>query len=193
MYSHQFLQLKSNVIRLLGNLDSRLTYHNVTHTLDVTEMAEKIARAENITNEKTLFLLKVAALYHDTGFLKVYKGHEEKSCTIFLEETRSYSFSQEDNDLILGLIMATRIPQNPKTHLQQIICDADLDYLGREDFSVIAENLFQESVNYGFVTSKEEWDDIQLNFIKNHHYHTLTSKQWREPVMQKHYSMLATH
>ena len=35
---------------------------------------------------------------------------------------------------------ATKIPQTPLTKLEEIICDADLDYLGREDFFEISRS-----------------------------------------------------
>ena len=47
--------------------------------------------------------------------------------------------------------MATEIPQNPKTHLEMIMCDADLDYLGRYDFETISNNLYTEFLDFGFV------------------------------------------
>jgi hypothetical protein len=42
------------------------------------------------------------------------------------------------------LIHVTEIPHKPLNHLQEIICDADLDYLGRNDFQEIADNLKAE-------------------------------------------------
>jgi uncharacterized protein len=69
--------IKSHILSILRNgLSKELTYHTVNHTRDVLEQAERIAKAENITNEEDLFLLKVACLYHDSGFLYTYAGHE---------------------------------------------------------------------------------------------------------------------
>ena len=49
-------------------------YHNPAHTLYVLEKVVEIGEKENIP-EKELFLIKVAALYHDSGFTKSRKDH----------------------------------------------------------------------------------------------------------------------
>ena len=82
--------------------------------------------------------------------------------------------------------MVTKIPQQPKNLLQRIICDADLDYLGRNDFEVIGEKLRQEFLVYGVVQTEEEWDRLQLKFLTSHKYHTASSQHMREPVKQMH-------
>ena len=46
------------------------------------------------------------------------------------EELPKFGLSEKDIELICGMIMATKIPQNPKTKLEKIIADADLEYLG---------------------------------------------------------------
>ncbi|WP_233218958.1 HD domain-containing protein [Adhaeribacter arboris] len=70
------------IAKLTAGLSERLTYHHVNHTLDVLEQSERIARLEKIIAEEDIFLLKIGALYHDSGFLNTYQGHEEKSCEI---------------------------------------------------------------------------------------------------------------
>src|SRR5688572_7871887 len=101
--------IKENLIDKLKDLDPRLSYHNVQHTLDVVSQAERIAVTENITDERELYLLKIAALYHDSGFLKIYDGHEEVSCAIFLEDARDFDLSEDEKELIRELIMVTKI------------------------------------------------------------------------------------
>ena len=178
---------------MLEALDPRLTYHNISHTLDVTQAIENIALQEEISDERTIFLLKTAALFHDTGFLCTYKGHESMSCSIFLSETKDLPLSESERLIVTDLIMATRTPQKPTTHLQSIMCDADLDYLGREDFPSISERLFTEFLNYGFIANKEEWNELQLAFLQAHHYHTHTSKIGREPLKKQYLLQMAVH
>lgn len=184
--------IKQTVLTMLRGLDAHLTYHNIDHTIDVFTHAKRIAREEKITSEKELFLLQVAALYHDTGFLKKYKNHEEESCSFFLKDASGYSFTQTEERIVLGLINATRLPQTPRTHLEAILCDADLDYLGREDFLPISNNLEKEFLYFNIIQSEEEFKHLQLHFIQNHRYHTTASQQLREPVKQKHLFHLKT-
>jgi uncharacterized protein len=184
MYEEQFMTIKALVLRKLEGLSKHLTYHDINHTLDVVRHSERIAREENITDERKIHLLKVAALFHDSGFLYTYKQHEERSCDIFLEHSEGFDFTQEEKDLITGLIMVTKIPQMPQTLLQQVICDADLDYLGREDFFDIGDNLRKEFLHYNIVESNEEWDRLQHKFLTTHQYHTASSRRDREPYKQ---------
>jgi predicted metal-dependent HD superfamily phosphohydrolase len=180
----QFQNIKALVSDKLNGLNPNLTYHNEEHTMDVVKQCERIAKDEGIEDGTELFLLKVAALYHDTGFLKTYFSHEEMSCRIFMEDAALFNFSEEDKDLVKSLIMATRLPQTPKTLLEKIICDADLDYLGRTDFFTIGEGLRTEFMRYSIIHSDKEWEELQVKFLTNHRYHTESSRRCREDQKQ---------
>lgn len=170
-----------HVILKLKDLSPALSYHSIDHTIDVIRQCERIAKDEGI-NEKELYLLKVAALYHDTGFLETYANHELKSCSIFEEDNKRFHFNDSEKELITGLIMATKVPQKPRTLLQKIICDADLDYLGRNDFTEISQRLKNEFMHYGLVSDEMSWKKLQQTFLRDHHYHTRSSLLQREPV-----------
>lgn len=183
--------IQSNIISKLRNgLSKDLTYHTVQHTLDILKNAERIAGNENINGEEDLFLLKVACLYHDSGFLVTYKGHEEESCNLAKKDLPVFDLSKKQVEIICGLIMATKIPQSPGNKMEEIICDADLDYLGTADFFTISNNLFLELKKRGLVHSKNEWDSVQARFLKQHHYFTSTSKKLREQQKLKHLKMI---
>jgi predicted metal-dependent HD superfamily phosphohydrolase len=83
------------------------------------------------------------------------------------------------------LIHATEIPHKPINKLQEIICDADLDYLGRSDFERIADNLRKELTEMGKITSRKEWDAIQVNFLKQHQFFTTTAIESRQKKKQE--------
>ena len=186
----EFENLKQKVLtRLEKELPENLTYHSVAHTIDVFEKSEEIALKERITNHEDLLLLKTAALYHDNGFLEAYIGHEEKSCSIMFEQVNS-SFSETELNMICGMIMATKIPQTPLNLLEQIICDADLDYLGREDFYPVSNFLRLEFFAYNIVKSEKEWEEKQILFFEKHHYFTETSNNKRNSEKQQRLSEL---
>jgi len=182
--------VQKKVLAMLDGLSPHLTYHSKTHTLDVIKQSQRIAAAENITDARELLLLKFAALFHDTGFLEVYANHEAKGCEIFLEITAGLGFTEEEKSIVQGLIMATKIPQLPQTHLQQVICDADLDYLGREDFYTIGDTLRKEFLHYNIVSNNEDWEKLQLNFLSHHQYHTAASRHTRDTLKQYHLAQL---
>jgi len=185
----EFDVIKHTVYSMLHKLDPKLTYHSMEHTMDVVEQSERIAKEEGISGND-LWLLKVAALYHDTGFLRKYHNHEEMSCEIFSENSVRFQFTEEEKEKIKGIIMATKIPQKPHTILERIICDADLDYLGRKDFFTIGDELRKEFLTYGIISNDEEWEKLQLTFLKNHCYHTVSSQKQREGAKQEHIQQL---
>ena len=175
-----FQKLKRKVVRMLSMHSSpKLGYHNVKHTLDVLEHCERIALAEGIDNKEQLLQLRIAALYHDSGFLYVYQNHEEKSCEIAQEDLRLTGVDKKTLKGIFSLIMATKVPQTPKTHLEKILCDADLDYLGRDDFDSISNALKKELFDFGFVKSEGEWNELQIKFLESHQYFTKTANATR--------------
>ena len=186
-----FMLLKRHVVnKLLAGLPQQLTYHNLSHTLDVLKQAENIALAEGFTCPEGLFTLKVAALYHDAGFIDNYFDHEAQGCRVAQQELPSFGFSIAQVDRICGMIMATKIPQSPQSHQEQIICDADLDYLGREDFTEIAQNLYAELLTFQVLAGEDEWNALQLAFLEKHQYFTDYSKENRENAKQAHLASL---
>lgn len=178
-----FQNIRSMVCEKLNGLNPDLSYHNKEHTMDVVKQCERIAMEEGV-EDRDLFLLKIAALYHDTGFLKTYFNHEDMSCRIFMEDAAIFNFSEEDKELVNSLIMATKLPQTPNSLLEKIICDADLDYLGRSDFFTIGEGLRREFLKYSIIQSDNEWDQLQVKFLTTHQYHTESSRRCREGQKQ---------
>ncbi len=177
--------------RLLNEIPAHYKYHSLRHTLDVIEMTIKIGHGEKLT-EAEIDLLKVAALFHDTGYLVERKNHELHSCEVFEEYARKHKFEHQYYDFVKNCIMATCIPQSPQTIHERILCDADLDYLGREDFSEIAEGLFQELIACGDIQDRDQWNELQIKFLGNIIYHTDYSKQYRGPQLAINLSQINT-
>ncbi|MBL7964804.1 MAG: HD domain-containing protein [Flavobacteriales bacterium] len=174
---------------ILGKLSRELpagrTYHCYDHTLDVVRAAESIARQEHIGSED-MDLLRVAALFHDSGFTEQDHDHEEASCRIARKVLPDMGFSGDSVERICAMIMATKIPQTPMDALAGILCDADLDYLGRPDFHRIARTLFEEMKTYGVLSTEREWNELQVRFLERHGYFTRTNLRDRELLKQKH-------
>jgi len=171
--------------RLHTELAPQLSYHGVHHTLDVLEAAMMLAEQEGVEGED-LQLLRLAVLYHDSGFIISNKNHEEISCGLAKEQLPAYGINAESMERIIGMIMATRIPQTANNLLEQIIADADLDYLGRDDFYSIGSTLFAEFKWQGIVSNEEEWNRLQLKFLSSHHYFTSTAIRLRKERKEMH-------
>lgn len=176
-----YLELRKFVIHKLTNqLSPALTYHGVHHVKDVINVCKQYIKRLKIRGREAELLLS-GALIHDIGFLYTYRDHEEKGVEIAKELLPGYAFDKDEIDLISGLILATKVPQVPKTELEKILCDADLDYLGRSDFDPISESLFQELQNVNLLHDRLAWDKIQIKFLDGHYYHTNYAKKYRQP------------
>jgi uncharacterized protein len=171
--------------KLRYELPAGRTYHSLEHTLDVYASAIGIAEREGVNGEG-LTLLKIAALYHDSGFTVQDQEHEAAGCGIVREKLPGFGFTEKQVQWVCDMIMSTSIPQKPKDELGRILCDADLDYLGRNDFERIGSTLFQEMRTYGVLSSEREWNELQVRFLEGHRYFTETNKRLREPVKQRH-------
>src|SRR5690554_6250958 len=73
----------------------------------------------------------------------------------------------------------------PTDILECIMCDSDLDYLGRSDFIPVSNNLYRELKERDMVGSWEDWNRLQLKFISGHQYFTKTAQQLREVNKQQ--------
>jgi predicted metal-dependent HD superfamily phosphohydrolase len=139
---------------------------------------------EGVTDEG-LFLLKSAATYHDAGFVEQYDRNEPVGARLAEEILPKYGYTNQHIETIKELIYVTQIPHQPKNKLEEIICDADLDYLGRDDFHEIADKLRRELREHGKLESDRKWDEIQVQFLTSHRYFTQTAIQTRRPKKLK--------
>jgi hypothetical protein len=171
--------------QLREKLADTLFYHGIHHVMDVVVATANLALQEGVLDEESLLLLKTAALYHDCGFMETYQHHEETGCAIAKTALPGFDYSEDHIQKICGMIMATKIPQSPQTHLERIICDADLDYLGRNDFEPIAQTLFEELRIRNIVPDLRTWNEIQVKFLSAHHYWTESAIRTRAAAKQQ--------
>ena len=172
------------VQQLNHGLDTRFAYHGLRHTLDVIEQSEQIGIAMQCSEEQ-IQILKIASLFHDLGFLNIRKGHEKASSDLFLSASE-HKINDIQRQQISACILATTMPQSPQNLLEQIICDADLDYLGRNDFFEISQDLFHEMHACGEMSDQKTWDEIQVVFLDKHHFHTSFNQSRRNEQKSQH-------
>lgn len=176
----QFEKVKKFILgKLKKELTKNLTYHSLGHIKDVYKAAEGLAKLEKVEGEELTLLLS-AVLFHDSGFLISQKDHERLSCELVRQYLPEFDYTPEQIERIAGMIMATQIPQTPHNLLEKIICDSDLDYLGRDDFFTIGDKLFDELCMYGIIDSENEWNKLQVRFLEKHHYFTDSAKKLRK-------------
>jgi predicted metal-dependent HD superfamily phosphohydrolase len=167
--------------RLERELSPSLSYHNARHTLeDVLPAVERLGRLAMLEDEAQL-LLSTAALFHDTGFLVAFDDHESQSIIIARHKLPALGYSPIQINSIVSIIGATRMPQRPVGRLQELICDADLDLLGRSDFWELNRDLLSETLHFSMnPPSEEAWLCGQLRFLETHHYFTHEARLLRD-------------
>jgi predicted metal-dependent HD superfamily phosphohydrolase len=181
----RYFDLKAAILNKLDKeLPKQFYYHSYAHTVDMHDAAARIADYEHISGDDKELVL-VAALFHDAGFIINRDDHEMHSCNIAKELLPSYNYTSEEIAIVCDIIMATKMPVSPKNKLEEIICDADLDYLGRDDFKEIGDLLFRELNEGGAVQDLNEWNEVQIRFLTNHRYFTAFGKTNREEKKQE--------
>lgn len=155
-----------------------VVYHDIDHTLDVYKSVARLAQMERL-DEYNINLLKAAALMHDFGITVKFEDHELVSAEMAQQYLPEFGFNDTEVKTIKEMILATRLPQAVHTLNDKILCDADLDYLGRNDFFIIGQKLRLEWELVGNKISLLDWYKLQMAFLKSHHYFTQSAQVLR--------------
>ena len=167
--------------RMKKELNPTLTYHNSDHTLDMHSSVIRLMDLENVTDAHTRMIMETAAIYHDCGMMISYSDHEDQSVFIAEKNLPSFGYSPVDICEVSKLILVTRLPQMPDNLPEKILCDADLDSLGREDFFIRSFQLQLEwELNGIRKTTLEEWLKFEEDFLENHHFFTDSARNLRD-------------
>jgi predicted metal-dependent HD superfamily phosphohydrolase len=173
-YEMELKNIENHVIRELTEHDTPgLYYHNLTHTTEVVEASKEIAAHYDL-NEHDRFLLIAAAWFHDIAYPFDRMNHEQKSAETAEQYLKNTTLASEEIEIIKKCILATTVPQEPHSLLEEIICDADLFYLGTDRYKVISKLLKNEiqAFNNNIPVDEFEWRKEKIRFFEAHHYHT---------------------
>lgn len=146
-------------------------YHIWNHSEQVETAAIKIAQLEGITNSE-INMLRAGAILHDVGNLVAREDHEKRGAKLAQYLLPIYGGSSDEIDTISGLIMATKMPFQPSSHLHKIIIDADMSPIGLKNWIEIIDGYRQE------IGMKEldDWYKGQKNFLESHSWQTSSAK-----------------
>lgn len=161
-------------------LPKTLYYHNIKHTQNIEKAAVRIAKLEGVKGED-LMLLKTAVILHDLGFIYAYEDNEKYAIQFAKDHLPFYGYNRSQISIICNIISATRAGRKPKSLLEEIMVDADHDYLGRADYFNVAKLLRKELELNNQSKEELEWIEFQLNYLENcHQYYTETAKNIRD-------------
>ena len=164
-------------------LPDGIKYHDANHTLHpskgVVAVANRIAIAEKISAADRELLI-AAAYFHDTGYIREYEENEPIAARMAGRILKLIGYSRDEIEKIQKMILATDLKRSPKTLSEKILCDADLDNLGREDFFELDQKLREGRRARGLdVRDDAKWYRGTLKILKNYQFHTDTQKNWR--------------
>lgn len=176
--------------RLARELSPRLTYHNLWHTQQgVMPAVALLSENEGLSaEERSLALL--GAAYHDLGFVQTYQGHEAAGAELARQMLPGFGFDPKQVERVCGMVLATHLPQSPANPLEAVVCDADLDVLGREDFFAQNDALYRETCALVAPVSPQDWLRGQVQFLAGHQYFTGAAQALREPAKKAHLASL---
>ncbi|MBS4061627.1 MAG: HD domain-containing protein [Bacteroidetes bacterium] len=165
-------------------------YHTLNHTLEVVKNAVFIGTKENLSEDE-MSTLRVAAWFHDVGYIKTYKGHEKESAAMAAKFLERQGVDENICDAVSECILATAFPQNPQSRLAKVLCDADFIHLGQNNYFELAEKLRQEQKMAGVhKLKKAEFDQESLKLFKEHSWHTAFCKDKLDEPKQKNLEIL---
>lgn len=164
--------IKEYVFNLLQEeLPTHVIYHNFSHTLRVVKKMQELIKGEKVTDKDAL-LLTIAAWFHDVGFVKGCKDHEEHGVRIAKDFLKN-KLSDDDLNIIERLILVTKMKAKPNDRLERIIRDADCSHLASKSFHQTSDLLKEElrlsgAANY----SDLEWKKENITFLTHHQFYT---------------------
>lgn len=160
-------------------------FHCLAHTQNVVAAVEEIGSRCGLDQEEMTTVI-AAAWFHDTGYTEVYNGHEAISVAISTNYLKSVKISNDFIMKVRGCILSTRIPQQPCTLLEKVICDADFYHLSKSDYSVYAMALKTEwETCLNLTYSDQQWNALNLEMLTTHEYFTDYGKTVLQQRKQK--------
>lgn len=155
-----------------GELEPWVAYHDFTHTDETFRACREIGKASRLTREE-LEIALLAALFHDTGYTQAVKGHEKKSAAIAARFLRSKGYPARSIRAVRSAILATTMPQRPTNLVERVVCDADMLYVGRDEFFHKNDLLRREiEGREEILVEPASWLKHSIAFLEAQSYHT---------------------
>ena len=174
--------------RLEQELPPKLVYHGIEHTREeVVPAVERLAVMEGLRRE-SLYLLLTAAWFHDLGHVEQSIYHELISQRIAVQVLPSFGYKRNEIEVVRWAILATALPQAPRSLLEAILVDADLDVLGRPEYVQRSEDLRQELAYHQKEFTDDQWYQGQFQFLSDHQYFTPSATALRNQQKQSNIS-----
>ena len=172
------------------NLSDTIKFHNADHSRYVADAVETIGKGNGLSDEE-INLAKIAAWFHDTGYIAASENHEQEGVNLATSFLKSKGVDNASIDRITQAILSTHMPQSPKDIISEVLCDADLMHLTEDDYFDRVEKMRQEwSAFTGAKIGKLKFHKKSVNFFQKHNYHTRFARETLDPRKQKNFELL---
>lgn len=152
-------------------------YHDLPHTLAVRDACIQIGNQMDLSKNE-LEILELASLLHDVGYAFTYQGHEAESLHTARNFLHSHGYPEHKLAKVLACIDVTYLSKEPSNTLEEVIKDADLSNLGRENYLELLANLRHEWAVFRHETyDDQEWIALNRKFLKDHQYYTSAARE----------------
>lgn len=172
-----------NTLKL--HLPERFLYHSLHHTRNVMKYSELFAIKAELPAEELQFI-RVAAAFHDLGYVRNAHEHEYESAAIAQKILPEFQFSNQEISAICSLICATKLPCHPETMAQKIMCDADVEYVGRNEFYYLIALFRQELLLAGKSMNELQWLEFEVKYLENFRFFTPIAHKLRAAGLKRH-------
>jgi HD superfamily phosphodiesterase len=129
---------------LAEKLPGNIIFHNLDHSLMVKKYAETIGDQEGLNSDE-MNILRICALFHNTGYVNSYKNYCEESVSIASAFLAEHKVDQQTIDHISDIIRAGSQPQNSKDKISEVLCDAEMMYIASENSIEQFDRLYEET------------------------------------------------
>ena len=146
-------------------------YHDLKHTLSVRDSALLIGSRYRLSPEE-MELLELAALFHDTGFTRVYENHEDVSKEIAAAFLNNENYAAEKITQIQDLIEITKLDVEPVTLLEKVLKDSDFNTNGASYLEKSEALRHEWRIFRGNNLTDDEWMMNNIEFWSGHQFYT---------------------
>jgi uncharacterized protein len=189
-YTNIVIEAKKYVNTILISLED-MYYHQYDHTLDVLERATYLSEKEWLSKDD-IEMMQLAALFHDTGFIIQYDHNEPIGAKFASNFLKTFLYPGDKIKVIERIILATD-PQyiEPKDIYEEIIKDADIDNLWREDFFEKWSKVKTEVEILKNIKIKDpDWHHAMLDVLYKNKFYTKTQIDERQKKKDENIALL---
>lgn len=171
---------------MLSSLHTNYGYHNWNHTVEVFIAAEYLGRKVRLADAE-IEVLQLAALFHDVGYIEGAEHHERTGARLAAQYLKEVGFDAERTAQVERCILATEVTIEPVNQLEEIMCDADLSYLGTVDFFDKAKVLRKEwEITLNKCYDELEWLEVNIQFLEAHQFYTEGAQHHYDAIKKAH-------